>query len=190
MVRKSEQIFFVEGECEINFVKDLCQKGYINLAGKIEKFNICYHHVDKMIRKYEKINKHIDFYFIFDIDVLETNANKEQMTFSENWKKLKNIKQNKYCVIQVKNLYDELVYSCGHLNKKLDLFQLFDTDSENEFKENFINQNNRLEKLDSKGFDISKLWCQKTPSVLSQYKIERKQGANFQSFFNRKTKLV
>lgn len=166
----AETIFLVEGKCEKEFINDL--KKMKNIPAKIKLYNPLKSFY-KILRSYHQDDT---LYFVFDTDILNSTTIK---IFERNLSILKGFK-NKFLIMQIENFEDELVYSCSKLNKKLDLFQLFDTNSENEFKENFINQSNRLEKLDSKGFDISKLWCQETPSILSQYKIERKQGTHFQ----------
>ncbi|MBR5940043.1 MAG: hypothetical protein IKZ88_02200 [Neisseriaceae bacterium] len=176
----TRKIFFVEGECEKAFIENMYNKGYDKFTGRknIEIFNICYDDVKKVKHKFAM--RDVEIYFVFDTDRLSENAKNEQNNFMKNFNLLKNMNNKKYFIIQVQNFEDELVYSCEKLKKKLDLFQLFDTNSENEFKENFIKQNNRLYKLENEDFDISKLWCQETPFILSQYKIKRKQGKDFQ----------
>lgn len=175
-------MFFVEGECERVFIEDMFKNGYHKFTGRknIEVFNIYYGDVEKIKNKFSMRN--IDIYFVFDTDKLVENKKNEQDNFMKNFNLLKNIKNNKYFIIQVKDFEDELVYSCAKLNNRLDLFQLFKTNSKTEFKTKFIRDKKRLEKLDGKDkdFDISKLWCQETPSILLQYKILRKQGKDFQ----------
>lgn len=182
-------MFFVEGECERVFIEDMFKNGYHEFTGRknIEIFNIYYGDVEKIKNKFSMRN--IDIYFVFDTDKLVENKNNEQDNFMKNFHLLENIENDKYFIIQVKDFEDELVHSCTKLSKESDLFALFNAENKKECKSNFISQNNRLNKLNRKGFDISKLWCQKIPDILSKYKMEeereerkkyRKQGENFQ----------
>lgn len=188
--KMERKIFFVEGECEKVFIENMYNNGYDKFTGRknIEIFNICYDDIKKIKNKFSMRN--IDIYFVFDTDILVKNEKNEQNNFMKNFNLLKNTENNKYYIIQVKDFEDELVHSCTKLSKESDLFALFNAKNKKECKSHFISQNNRLNKLNGKGFDISKLWCQKTPSILSQYKIARKQGKDFQYSLERQNNMT
>lgn len=82
-------------------------------------------------------------YIILDADMFTGNWD----IFKENYKKIN--ADNKFVFIQNKNFEDELVYALGLKNKN-NLYKLFSSSGEDEFKSNFIKNDckNKLENLD------------------------------------------
>lgn len=140
--------YFVEGECEekiINALKISPVNGI--LPGKVEVFNV----INKKLTpaRLAIIPPDAIIILIYDTDVEKTDI-LEQNILLLNQFGFKNI----HHIHSIKNFEDELVFSTELTN----IHQMYNTNSEEEFKTKFMHQNNILVKLRKHKFDSNKLW--------------------------------
>ena len=150
--------YIVEGENEKKLVETIKEKGYIP-SGKIRVFNIIHYKISTTFLR--TLDSNTTVVLIFDTDVAKLDI------FEENIKlilKNKNVKDIIF-IPQILCIEDELVYSTDI--KKIE--ELLDSKSKREFKADFNNCSNLLEKLLKKGFDINKIWSRNSDGEFSKY---------------------
>ena len=139
-------VYFCEGETE-EALLDSLKKSKLIKAGKLKKHNLW----KSKFKLQRTINKKDKIFFVIDIDDI---ANKD--IFIENIKLLK--PYNICLIVQNKNLEDELRFSCDKVNNQ-DLFKSFyNTIHIGEFKKNFAQEKNLVNKLRNNNFIFEKLW--------------------------------
>lgn len=145
MMRK-QVVYFYEGETEKKLLEVLKNTQRIR-SGKLKKFNL-WKNDFKSIKK--TIHTATELFFIVDTD--DTDNTK---IFESNIKSFDNPFN---LIIQVKNLEDELCYSCNKSNNK-ELFQdFYKVQHSDTFKSKFIKDKNLFNVLDKNNFDFLKLW--------------------------------
>ncbi|WP_311749753.1 hypothetical protein [Proteus terrae] len=156
--------FFVEGETEEHFLKDLRKSEYI-LPKKILKFNLW----DGTSRKLKGLLSSAKgtkpyFFIIYDTDVVSNIDN-----FKDNLNLLHGYSGTIFLVQQNFNLEDELMHACNcSMDTLCDAFLCRDT-SNREFKRNVLRCDKMLKKLKVIGFDHVKMWS-KNKELLSELK--------------------
>lgn len=151
-MRKSDYKYryFVEGDNEKRLLKTLNGKmGYI-LSGKVTHINPLESKISPSILM-QITNKSIVI-LLFDTD---TNSNLAML--KSNIEKLKTLSTVKevWCVMQVGNLEDELVYSCDKISR---IEEFTKSKSKKDFKRDFIRISDLEGALNNKGFDIKRIW--------------------------------
>lgn len=147
MSKNDTYIYFAEGECEKKVIDTL--KNTHLQSGKIRVYNVLQKPItDYIVRQFKEKSIVI---LVFDTDV-ETNLD----ILQKNITRLKSAKNIKKVILipQIKNFEEEIIYST---NIKT-IPQLLNSKSNKDFKTDFINCNNVLDKLIDVGFDFSKFW--------------------------------
>lgn len=140
--------YFVEGEDEKKLINTLKSEMKVIRSGKVQVFNCVQEKLTRL--RLMNLKDGTAVILVFDTDagnlsILQHNINflKEQSNISD-----------VICVMQVKNLEDELIRAC-------DIKQIQDllgTHSTREYKGALIKEKNLCKKLDKHKFDITKFW--------------------------------
>lgn len=183
-MKNSLYYYYVEGEMDKLLLETLKQSHDLIKPGKVEVFNV-------LQKKFSaaKLSMHkpsTTVILIFDTDV-EDGANFSACLdcLSEN---IKTLKKNRHitkiiCIPQVKNLEDELSFSCN--TKLFDLLNLRHKSSK-DFKSSFLKCSNLSHKLQEAEFNIDKLWAKEFPITWKIDAVELKNQANEIRSTNRK----
>ena len=152
--------YFVEGECEEKLI-NILKTPPINylFPGKVEVFNVIQNILSN--QRILSIKPNSVIVFVYDTDVLDDNILKINID------RLKKYGYKNIIHIQsINNFEEELLYSYNIKS----INEIFKTQSNDEFKRNFIGCNNIYKKLSSVGFNINKLWSRKNISgIFSKY---------------------
>lgn len=148
----SDYQYYVEGECEKNFLKALMYiKSYGFVEGRVEILNFV--NTKLSYAKAKTIKRETKVVIVFDTDTTSADILFENL---ETLKKASGIKQKDIFLIpSVNNFEDELVCSCSKIKNINDLFKTRGID---EFKKKFIKHKDLFSKLKDAGFDINKMW--------------------------------
>jgi len=164
MSKNDTYIYFTEGECEKKAIDTL--KNTHLQSGKIRVYNVLQKPItDYIIRQFKEKSIVI---LVFDtdvninIDILQKNI--DRLNSAKNIKKV-------ILIPQVKNLEEEIIYST---NIKA-IRQLLNSKSNKDFKTDFINCNNVLDKLTDANFDFSKFWSQSPTGVFRIFRNDSNQ---------------
>ena len=141
--------YFVEGECEKKLINAIKNK-YIQ-SGKIRIKNISQEVIHKAVLR--TLEKNAVCVMVVDTDVLYSNEKCFQKIL-ENKRNLEKNNLNYIFIYQNKNLEDEIVKSTN-LKK---ISEMFGVNSVGEHKTIFIEHKNLIQKLESIGFDVNKIW--------------------------------
>lgn len=144
--------YFVEGECEQKLINTLkAGPNSLIIPGKVTVFNVQIEHfTDLMIRT---LKTGTILILVFDTDAPNSNI------LDSNIRKLKDSGfKTIWCIMQDKNLEDELIKSTN-INK---ITELLNTKSKKEFKKALIKEKQLMTKLNDHGFDIEKMWVSKS----------------------------
>ena len=165
--------FYVEGECEINFLRTFMHTkntDFIIRPGRIEKLNPVSERISSV--KAMTIKKGTKVVFVFDTDV------NNLIILEENIKTLKKAAglsdKDIFLVMSVKCFEDELVLSCKGISGIRGLVKLFDSEGITSFKSDFSKCKNLEEKLKQGGFDIKLIWTKKPNKPFDKYENNRK----------------
>ncbi|MGP1437713.1 MAG: hypothetical protein ACTTKH_01425 [Treponema sp.] len=154
---KKVNIYLVEGHTEEKAIRLLKEK-YI-ISGKVY---IIHQKLitDTLLRMLKKASNII---MIFDTDTSETYE-----IVKKNIETLQKHKLKVVLIPQVKNFEDEIIYATDIKNIK----ELLNSKSKKDFKNNFRNTKNVLEKLEKHHFNIEKFWSRspEKPSCFSEFK--------------------
>ncbi len=167
MWSRRDILYLVEGETEKRLLKIL-KDGKNVYSGRIFVCNI----VQERIRPamFMSYGTKISIAAIFDTDTSTADLLKQNISIL---KDLPNF-QEMVCIPQVSNFEDELCYACNIRDVRV----ITGSRSKSDFKRDFLNAGNILQKLNRKGFDVSKLWSREASGVFSfvineSYKIKR-----------------
>ena len=156
MTKRQNIVYLVEGETEKKFLKVLKTDFQCIHPGKIHILNVVQEHARQTF--FLQFDKSI-FVLLFDTDTNNTSILQENIKFIST---LTN-SQRVLCIPPVKNLEDELCYSC-QIN---DIRILTGNSSSSDFKRDFLHMNNIHQKLLKHNFNISRLWCRKTTNTFN-----------------------
>lgn len=147
--------YFVEGEDEKKLIDTLKSDMELVKPGKVQVFNC----VRDRLTQFRLLNLKdgTATVLVFDTDagsleILEENVRllREQSNISD-----------VICVMQVKNLEEELVRACRLKQIK----ELLGVESNSEYKRAFIKEKNLGKKLIEKGFDMTLFWCRQDNGI-------------------------
>lgn len=144
--------YFVEGACEQKLISVLKEQKNIIISGKVDILNVVQERLTDL--KLRPISSDTTIILVFDTDTGETEILRENLKILK-----KNHFKKVWCVIQVKNLEDEIVRSTSLRDVK----DLFKCKSLDDFKEQFIREKNLYKKLSDKVFDLDKMWITEPP---------------------------
>lgn len=140
--------YYVEGEDEEKLINVLKSDMQCIEAGKVQVFNPVTEKITAM--RLRTLKKNTTVIFVFDTDVGDSKILEENIKTLNKCPNVKGV----YCIPQVRNIEDELVYACNI--KTID--DLLGTSGSKEFKKRIISEKNLKKKLEQAGFDIHKLW--------------------------------
>lgn len=150
--------YFVEGETERKLIETIKNK-YL-YSGKIKIINTIQNKVPNSILR--TLERETVVVLVFDTDVEKIDILDENIRLIMSSNNVKDV----ICILQIKNLEDELIYSTN-INKIVDLLE---SKSKKDFKNDFNNSKNLLKKLEEKEFKISKLWSRNALDIYKKYK--------------------
>ncbi len=154
--------YFVEGEDEEKMLSVLKTDMQLIVPGKVSKLNV----VQDKFTKARLMNLRPDttVVIVFDTDTSNANILKENI---EILKKTPTV-QSIICITQVKNLEDELIWSCDIKTIR----ELTGSKTDSEYKHELIKASNLATLLRKHGFDISKFWAKDATGVFGEFKNE------------------
>ena len=152
MCKGGKYHYFVEGACERKLISVLKEQKNIIISGKVDIINVVQERLTDL--KLRPITTDTTIILIFDTDTGETEILRENLKILE-----RNHYKKVWCVIQVKNLEDEIVRSTCLRDVK-DLFKCLSLE---DFKEHFIKEKNLYKKLFDKKFNLDKMWITEPP---------------------------
>lgn len=140
--------YFVEGEDEKKLVDVLKSDMKLIVSGKSQVFNVTQ---QKLMRlRVMNLKPGTTVVLIFDADAGNLQILKDNINFLHKEKVVSEV----ICVIQVRNLEDELIRCCNIRQIK----ELLGSKSEKEYKTDLIKEKNLAKKLTEKKVDINLLW--------------------------------
>lgn len=150
-MKKVETIYFVEGECERNFLNSFKTSGEI-ISGKVRITNLW------EITKITKVTRLLPrekaiIYVVFDTDVTS-----EQERFCANLKSLSKYARKLILLPQHRHFEDELAFACGRLETRNLPSHLYGLNSISECKTKLAQDKNLVSNLNSKGFELPQMW--------------------------------
>lgn len=140
--------YFVEGEDEKKLVNTLKNDLKVIIPGKVQIKNVVQDIVSDMILRTFKQGTIV--VLIFDTDTNNTDTLNKNIS---NLKKHRNV-ANIITIPQVKNLEDELIYSCNIRR----ITELLNSRSVSNFKSDLIHITNLDSKLKEHSFNINRFW--------------------------------
>ena len=158
-MRKNRIFYYiVEGENEKKFIEIIKEKEYIP-SGKIRVFNVIQNKISTTFLR--TLDSNTIVILVYDTDIVKLDVLDENIKLILKNKNVTDI----IFIPQILCIEDELVYSTDI--KKIE--ELLDSKSKREFKADFNNCSNLLEKLLKKGFDINKIWSRNSDGEFSKY---------------------
>ena len=141
--------YLYEGECEKNLVCSLMSNGRIRY-GRRKKLDLWKNELSKHIRLFNRSETVI---VVFDTDVMS-----QYRRFVRNVILLAKHVRVVILLPQHENLEEEIAYACSIHPKDLPMV-FYRLTSVSEFKTKFSKDRSLIRKLDTKGFDIHRIWC-------------------------------
>ena len=150
MGKNKRYLYYVEGGCERKLINELKVNNQMVIPGKVEILNVKQELITLM--RIRSISNNTIVILVVDTDVGDAKI------LTENIKTLKRYSNivEVWCVLQVKNLEDELLRSTDVKIIK----NLIGCASNKEFKPCFIKEKNLMRKLEEHHFEIEKMWMQ------------------------------
>lgn len=153
MAKEKNYYYFVEGQDEEKLLATLKTDMRLIKPGKIQVFNV----VEKQMKKAYllALKMHTTVVFVFDTDTGKTDILKQNIKIVEACPNVDGV----ICVVQNKNLEDELKRACEIREIK----ELTGSRTNSEYKHDLIALKNLAAKLKEKDFQIEKMWAKKSP---------------------------
>lgn len=155
MQRKPNYQYYVEGEDEKKLIHTLKTDLQCIVSGKVDRLNVIQEKFP--IARIRTLKQGTTVILLFDTDVEKTDILKNNIEFLRKHSAIKEV----ICIPQVKNLEEELLYSC---NIK-DIEKLTHSCSKKDFKRDLIKCTNLKERLQVCGFSVDKLWSRQASGV-------------------------
>lgn len=141
--------YFVEGEDEKKLINTLKSELELIKPGKVQVFNSVQ---DRLTRfRLMNLKDGTAVVLVFDTDAGNLTILEDNIRLLQEQSNISDV----ICVMQVKNLEDELVRACNI--KQIE--ELLGVGSNKAYKRALIREKNLTRKLLDQGFDISKFWC-------------------------------
>ena len=165
MINNDIYQYYVEGEDEKRLFETL--KGDLGCiaSGKVEKFNVIQNKFT--IARVRPLKRDTIVVLVYDTDVEKTDILQQNVTFLQKQSGIKDV----VCIPQVKNLEDELLYSCRIKN----ICELTNSKSKKNFKSDFIRCTNLGSRLTKCSFDFSKFWSRVPDNKFSVFGNDAKK---------------
>ena len=140
--------YLVEGETEKKLITELKKEGGYILSGAVNHFNVVEHRLTNAM--VANLSSNTIVILVFDTDKGKTDILKDNIS---KLKKSRNVR-DVWCVMQVKDLEDELIRSTDVKRIK----DLIGCRSDSDFKRDFLKEKRLIAKLREHSFDIEKMW--------------------------------
>lgn len=168
MSRDKYYQYFVEGEDEKKLIDVLKTDMKLIVAGKTQVFNVTQKKLTKL--RVMNLKQGTTVVLVFDADAGNLQILKENIEFL----KKESVVSEVICVIQVKNLEDELIRSCNIKQIK----ELLGSKSAKDYKADLIKEKNLAKKLKERQFNIKYFWNMKDSGKYAEienegYKIKK-----------------
>ena len=149
MARNNRYEYYVEGQCEKKLLEVFKEQKNMILSGKIHVFNP----IQELFKDLQlrTIQENTTVILVFDSDTDNLGVLPENISYLENNARIKEV----WCVIQVRNLEDEIIRASSDLRSIKDLTG---SRTNREAKHDFIMEKNLYLKMCAHGFDFSKIW--------------------------------
>lgn len=147
--------YFVEGEDERKIINTLKSDMKMIYPGKVQVFNCVKQKLTKM--RLMTLQDGTAVVLVFDSDAGNLSILKDNMKLLQQQSNISEI----ICVVQVKNLEDELVRACNIKQIK----ELLGIESNSAYKRALLKEKNLSKKLTDHEFDITKFWCMKDDAI-------------------------
>lgn len=141
--------YFVEGENEEKLIQVLKSDLRMIEPGKVQKFNVIEQKLTKL--RLMSLKPGTIVILVFDTDTGNAETLQENIKFLRKQNTIKDV----LCIMQVKNLEDELLRSCNIKQIR----ELTGSKSNSDYKRDMLKDNHFDKKLLKSKFDISKFWC-------------------------------
>lgn len=141
--------YFVEGENEEKIIQVLKSDLRMIEPGKVQKFNVIEQKLTKL--RLMSLKPGTTVILVFDTDTGNAETLQKNIEFLQDQSTIKDV----LCIMQVKNLEDELLRSCNIKQIK----ELTGSKSNSDYKRDMLKDNHFDKKLIKSKFDISKFWC-------------------------------
>lgn len=149
MRKKAIYHYYVEGEDEKRLLEALKRDLRCIESGKVDKVNVIQTRFS--VARIRPLKQDTIVVLVYDTDVEEnTDILRYNIDFLNKQKGIKEV----ICIPQVKNLEDELVRACNIRN----ITELTKSASKSNYKSDLISCTNLGVRLQTCGFDISKMW--------------------------------
>lgn len=160
MNKKSHQklLYFVEGPTEKKLIEEFKKAQAFVLPGHVNVLNVTQRRIPKAILT--NLSKDTIIVLIFDTDIPSSQVLKDNVKSLKKSRIVKDV----WCVPQVENLEDELIYATDVKEIK----DLIGCRSNKDFKASWNKEKNLLQKLDKHGFNFSKFWSSTPRGVFSE----------------------
>ena len=155
--------YFVEGEDERKLINTLKSDMKLIVPGKVQVFNVAQEKITRL--RIMNLKRKTVVVFVFDADA----GNLETLRYNIELLKKESVVSEIICIVQVKNLEDELKRSCNIKQIK----ELLGSKSNKDYKSDLIKEKNLSKKLKEKEFDFSKFWNMNDSEV---YKMIRNEA--------------
>lgn len=147
--------YYVEGEDEEKLINILKTELKCIAPGKVNKFNVIQERITTL--RIRTLKQDTVVVLVFDTDVVKTDILKSNIEFLRKQSAIKEV----ICIPQVKNLEDELLYSCTI--KKIE--EITHSRSSKNWKSDWIACKNAGERLEACGFSLEKFWSRQALGV-------------------------
>lgn len=155
--------YFVEGEDERKLINTLKSDMKLIVPGKVQVFNVAQEKITRL--RIMNLKRKTVVVFVFDADA----GKLETLKYNIELLKKESVVSEIICIVQVKNLEDELKRSCNIKQIK----ELLGSKSNKDYKSDLIKEKNLSKKLKEKEFDFSKFWNMNDSEV---YKMIRNEA--------------
>lgn len=140
--------YYVEGETEKKLIEELKKTGNMILSGSVNVFNVKQKELTSSMLA--NLSSETTVIMIFDTDTKNTDILHRNIATLRKCRTVKEI----WCVMQVKNLEDELIRAT---NIK-EIRELTGSKSNSDFKRDLLREKGIIEKLNKHGFNYDVLW--------------------------------
>lgn|GEM_PF-1210355 len=167
-------LYYVEGACEANFLASFMHApmgSHRIRPGKIEILNPITERISKV--KAMTIKKGTKVILVFDTDIPNVAI------LNENVKTLRTVagvsRNDIVFVMSVNCFEDELVFACTKLRSVKELVRFFGARGLSDYKSDFSNCKNIVEKLHQAGFEMNLIWSRSAPAPFDVFPVGSKQ---------------
>ena len=170
MNRNYRYQFYVEGECEKKLIEEFKKQQTMIVSGRVNVFNAIQNTLPNALLA--NLSSNTIVVLVFDTDTADISVLRANI---QKMKRFRNVIAV-WCIMQVKNLEDELLRSTDVKEIK----DLLNCKTDSDFKRDFLREKNIMIKLSRHRFDYNKFWSSKPDGAYSGfencgYKVKKPQ---------------